>query len=386
MYMDLFGFYFSWVELAVFAILFVAFVYQLYFYIRYIAGILRRTRQVKKNKIHFNTAKPPVSIIIAAKNEEDNLRRFLPKIMEQDYPEFEVIVINDASTDDTDFLCDTYKKKYPNFRTTFVPQETKNINSKKLAVTLGIKAAKYDILLFTDADCYPENKSWIASMIRNFKSETEFVLGYGAYLKKKGFLNRLITYDTLFIAMQYLGMAAVGKPYMGVGRNMAYRKESFFNQKGFSSNLDILSGDDDLLVNKGSNEKNTNIEISPESITWSEPKIRFWDWYYQKSRHLSSSVKYKYSTKMRLAIEPFIRGLFYLSFILSVAFGNLITLIAASTLFLLRWTTQMIIINRTARIYKERRYYFSLLILDILLPSINLFILIFRRKRKISWK
>lgn len=384
--MDLFDFHFLWIELAFFAILFVVFIYQLYFYIRYLSGILRQNRKLKKNKIKFEKTQPPVSIIIAAKDEEDNLRRFLPKVLEQDYPTFEVIVINDASSDDTGVICQQFKEKYPHLRTTFVPQETKNINSKKLAITLGIKAAKYDILLFTDADCYPESKDWIARMVRNFKPETEFVLGYGNYLKKGGLLNRLISYDTLFIAMQYMGLAAAGKPYMGVGRNMAYRKETFFNLKGFSSNLNILSGDDDLLVNKGSNKNNTSIEISRESITWSEPETRFRDWYYQKARHLSSSVKYKNKTKMFLAVEPFMRGMFYLMVILCAVYGNMITLYAALFLFLTRWIVQMIVINRTSRLYDERRYYLSLPFWDIFLPIINLFVLIFGRRRKIKWK
>ena len=384
--MNIFNFQFSWIELITFAILFIAFVHQLYYYVRYLGGILRQNKRIKKNKISFNTAKPPVSVIIAAKDEEDNLRDFLPKILEQDYPKFEVIVIDDASSDETNTILDQFKDKYPNIRTTFVPHGTKNIRTKKLAITLGVKAAKYDILLFTDADCCPEDNTWIAQMVRNFNSETEFVLAYGAYLPKNGFLNRLITYDTLFIAMQYLGMSVAGKPYMGVGRNLAYRKEVFFKLKGFSSNLDILSGDDDLLVNKGSTAKNTTIEISKKSLTLSEPKKRFRDWYYQKMRHLSSSVKYKEITKMRLFAEPFTRGLFYLAFILTVVFGNLITLAAAVFLFLARLIAQLIVINKTARLYDKRRYYFLLPVLDILLPLINLYIMIFEKKRKVKWK
>lgn len=384
--MDLFNFQFSWIELIAFAILFVTFVHQIYFYVHYLGGILRQNQRLKKNKVGFNTAKCPISVIIAAKDEEENLRVFLPKVLEQNYPEFEVIVVNDASTDDTSTILDQFKEKYPHLRTTFVPHGTRNISTKKLAITLGVKAAKYDILLFIDADCYPESENWIAQMMRNFNSGTDFVLAYGAYLSKSGFLNRLITYDTLFIAMQYLGMAAAGKPYMGVGRNLAYRKEVFFALKGFSSNLDILSGDDDLLVNKGSTGRNTTIEISKESITLSGPKKRFEDWYYQKMRHLSSAVRYREITKMRLFAEPFTRGLFYLTFILALIFGNLITLSATIFLFLARLATQLIVINSTARLYDKRRYYFLLPVLDMLLPLINLYIMTFKQKEKVKWK
>ena len=382
--MELFGFIFSWVELSIFAVLLVTFIYQIYFYLRYMNGIVRRNKKVKKNNVTFTQAQQPVSVIIAAKNEEENIRKFLPAILEQNYPEYEVIVINDASDDDTGIVLEELKEKYPHLRTSFVPEGTRNISSKKLAITLGVKAAKYDILLFTDADCIPESTDWISSMTRNFTPETEFVLGYGAYLKEKGFLNRMITFDTLFIGSQYLGMAYSGKPYMGVGRNLAYRKEVFFRLKGFSANLDILSGDDDLIVNKAANKGNTKIEACLDSITWSEPKKTFRVWYYQKTRHLSASDRYKKKSKFRLGIEPLTRGIFYLAFILLMCFGGMIPMIAGGSLFLLRFLTQLIIINRNSSYFKGRGYYLTLPLFDILLPLINLFIMISGDSKKHS--
>lgn len=386
--MELFGFYFSWIEISLFALLLITFGYQLYFYLRYISGVLRQNKRVKKDKIEFSPEQPPVSIIIAAKNEEDNLRQFLPLILQQDYPEFEVIVINDSSSDDTEFLCDRLKKEHSNFHSTFVPDGTKNISTKKLAITLGVKAAKYDLLLFTDADCYPQDRLWISRMVRNFTPQTDFVLGYGAYEKKKGFLNHLITYDTLFIGLQYMGMAIAGKPYMGVGRNLAYKKEVFFKEKGFSSHLQVLSGDDDLMVNKACNKNNCRVETSVESMTWSIPNKTFRNWYYQKVRHLSTSGYYKKSSRMRLGIEPLTRGLFYLSFILALIFGNLITLLASVFLFVLRLVMQLLIVNSSSRHFHGRRYLSSLLFADIFLPLFSLFIMITgkSRKKQVKWK
>ena len=255
------------IEIVLIGLLLLAFIYQLYFYFRYLFGVLRYRTRIIKNKIQFQTTQPPVSVIICAKDEVDNLRKYLPLILDQDYPEFEVIVVNDGSTDETENLLNALKKIYPKLRSTFVPMGVTNLSTKKLALTLGIKAAKYDWLLLTDADCVPEDKAWIKLMARNFTQETEFVLGYGAYFNKKGFVNRLITYDTLYIALQYLGFTLAGKPYMGVGRNMAYRKEVFFRQKGFASNLNLRSGDDDLMVNRAAHKTNTRIEIAPESTT-----------------------------------------------------------------------------------------------------------------------
>jgi len=387
---EIYGFPFSLIELIAFGILCLAFFYQLYFYLRYVNGVLRLRSKTIKNKISFLTEQPPVSVIICAKDEAENLRQFLPFVLQQEYPDFEVIVINDGSTDETQSLLNDLCVEYQNLRTTFVPVGANNLSTKKLGLTLGIKAAKNELLLFTDADCMPEDNTWIARMSRNFTPETDFILGYGAYLNKKGFLNRLITYDTLFIALQYMGMAIARKPYMGVGRNMAYRKETFFAHKGFASTLNLISGDDDLLVNKASNSKNTKVEIAPDSITWSEPNKTFSGWFYQKERHLSVSSYYKASSKFRLTLEPMTRGLFYLALILSVIVGNLIILIATAVLFVTRLIIQMVIINKSSNHFGERKYIFLLPVFDIFLPLVSMYILtigrITSRGKSVRWK
>ncbi|HLP05387.1 MAG TPA: glycosyltransferase [Paludibacter sp.] len=387
---DFYGFSFTTIELVAAGILLLAFSHQLYYYFRYLNGVLHYKQQVRKGKVQFATGQPPVSVIICAKDEAENLRKFLPFILEQDYPDFEVIVINDSSTDDTDILLNDLSVLYSNLRTTFVPVGANNLSTKKLGLTLGIKAAKNDILLFTDADCKPEGKNWIARMVRNFNPETDFVLGYGAYMNKKGLLNRMITYDTLFIALQYMGMALARKPYMGVGRNMAYRKEIFFSQKGFASILHLSAGDDDLMVNKASTARNTRVEIEPGSITWSEPNETFRGWFFQKERHLSVSSFYKGSSKFRLMTEPVSRGLFYASSIIGFIFGNLITCIFAALLLVTRFAVQHSIINRSSKHFGGRKYFFVLPFLDIFLPLACLYILTFGRlssKRKnIRWK
>ena len=151
--MNCYGFNFTWFEIGAFGFLLLMFIYQCYFYIRYIGGVLRKSRNEKKSKISFITELPPVSVIICAKNEEENLRKFLPFVFDQDYPDFEVIVINDGSSDNTGFFLDQLKKDEPRLKTTFVPMEATNKSTKKLGITLGVKAAKNDILILTDADC-----------------------------------------------------------------------------------------------------------------------------------------------------------------------------------------------------------------------------------------
>ena len=386
--MDILGKHFSVVELSLLLVILIAFSIQLYYYLHYFAGILRQKRRITKEKIQFRDDQPAVSIVICARDEEENLRKFLPLILEQDYPDYEVIVVNDASMDYTDDYLSLMVKQHSNLHTTFVPAGTKNLSTKKLGLTLGIKAAKNDLLLFTDADCMPEGRNWISSMSRNFTPKTEFILGYGGYLKKKGFLNQLIKFDTLFIALQYMGMAIANHPYMGVGRNLAYRRETFFRMKGFASSLHLKSGDDDLIVNRGATSENTAVEISPESVTWSEPETTFKQWFIQKERHLSVSDQYSTGSKLRLAIEPASRGLFYLAIIFVCVFGNWISTIAAGFFFLTRFAFQSIIINKSASQLGEQRFYFTIILLDIFLPLVTLYILVFgRRKRKgIKWK
>ncbi|MHB9055750.1 MAG: glycosyltransferase [Paludibacteraceae bacterium] len=384
--MDLFGIYFSLAELGLLAILLIALFIQFYFYIRYFMGIIRQNKRVESGEIEFLKDQPPVSVVICSRDEEENLRQFLPFVLEQDYPDYEVIVVNDGSTDGTEDYLSLLVKQSGKLRTTFVPAEATNYSTKKLGLTLGIKAAKNDLIIFTDADCMPEGKNWLAMMVRNFTPSAEFVLGYGGYLPKKGFLNKLIKYDTLFIAIKYLGMAVAHRPFMGVGRNLAYRKETFFKMKGFATTLNLLSGDNDLMVNRGGTGENTAIEVSPESVTWTEPKTSFRSWFIQKESHLSISERYNNESKRRLFIEVFSRGIFYLAAILLIVFSvlnfNWILLGIAVLFLLIRFVLQMYVINKSAKTLGEQKFYLTILCFDIVLPLISLFILVFGKKKK----
>jgi glycosyltransferase involved in cell wall biosynthesis len=373
-------------DYSLFSALLVMFGIQLYYYCYHYASILKYRKKQRKGIVPFVSQLPPVSVIICAKNESDNLRRYLPSILEQDYPCFEVIVVNDGSTDETADLLQEMSGRYPNLYRTFVP-DTANIRStKKLGLTLGIKAAKFDVLLFTDADCKPAGKNWIAEMARNFTQGTEFVLGYGAYMHEKGFMSRLISYDTLFIGIQSLGYALTGHPYMGVGRNMGYRKETFIRLKGFARSLNIQSGDDDLFVNGNANEYNTRVEISADSVTWSIPKATFKAWYRQKERHLSTSAFYTANSLMRIGTEVLSRALFYLLTCAIVILSPWVAGIAAGVILLIRFGVQCLVINKISKQLDERRFVTSLLLFDILLPVMNLYIKIFSKKTIYKWK
>lgn len=372
------------------------FVLQMYFYIRYLAAPARKMRRDKKANDQMVNA-PGVSVLLSAHNESYNLSQYLQALLSQDYSTFEVIVIDDGSEDSTRDVVENYMLTDPRVRMTFVPYGARVRSTKKLALTLGAKAAQYDYLLLTDADCVPESPHWISQMMSGFRLSTDIVLGFGAYFTERKHLNRLIQFDTLFNGLHYLGAALCGHPYMGVGRNLAYKKSLFFESGGFSHLMTTRAGDDDLFVNHVATRTNTAVVLTRESLTWSPAKSTFKEWWQQKRRHLSVSPQYRTSTKFRLALEPLTRGLFYALVIGIVAWqlmemnGPLaivhcplsIPLLAAIGLFLLRWFIQTLILNISARRLGLKRFcLLSILWFDIVLPLVNLWMLIVPRKYK----
>ena len=336
---------------------------QLYFYLNF---YLRVALLRKANANSEGKSLPPVSIVICARNEELNLKSFLPSVLEQDYPNFEVVVVNDCSTDDTDMLLDIFSRKYPNLRYTTIKLDEKFTHGKKLALTVGIKAAKNSWLLLTDADCQPVSNKWLESMASNFHEKTELVLGYGGYFPKKGLLNKLIRFDTFFIAMQYMGFALAGKPYMGVGRNLAYRKEVFFKNRGFASHSHIFSGDDDLFVQQVANKRNTKVETSHFSHTLSNPKETYKAWFNQKKRHLPTGAHYKKWVKFLLSLEPLSRVFFWGIAIYSLTIQNLAWVALGTILF--RLIVNGIIIKIVMIRLNERKIFIISLLYDLLSP------------------
>lgn len=294
---------YEWVLLGLF---FVTFLVQSGYYLLVFLK-LPLHKPLKKKK-----TKKAVSIVICAKNEEKNLEKHLPTILEQDFPDFEVVVVNDCSTDGTENLLSELSLRYGNLRFTSIPANDQFLHGKKLAVTIGLKAAKYDYVLLTDADCYPVSNQWLQRMASQFTREKQIVLGYGGYERRKGLLNLLIRYETVFTAIQYLSFALKGHPYMGVGRNLAYEKKLFFNNKGFARHYHLSSGDDDLFINEIARKENTTVEISPESHTRSIPKTSLRSWIKQKKRHLSVGSHYKRGSRIRLGGEFISRLLNYL--------------------------------------------------------------------------
>lgn len=328
----------------------------------------------------------PVSVVICAKNEEENLRKFLPLVLEQDYSIYEVIVVNDCSKDNTENLLDELRKKYNHLKSTLIKEDEKFSHGKKLALTIGIKAASYEYLILTDADCEPASKNWLKEIQKNFSNEKNLVLGYGGYFGEKSLVNNIIRYETVFTAMQYLGFALAGNPYMGVGRNLAYKRELFFKNKGFANHLHLMSGDDDLFVQQVAASKNTAVEFSHDSHTRSIPKRTFKSWFTQKRRHLTTGLHYRGRLKFLLSLEIFTRYSLIASFLFLLLkdfyYPYLISL------FGLRYLVFLIVFKLVMRRLNERRLILPSLLYDIFIPMLNFAAIItnFALAKKNKWK
>jgi len=296
----------------------------------------------REKKVLSGDELPPVSVIIAARNEADNIYENLPFILDQNYPEFEVIVINHQSVDESSHLLNAYQRQYPNLHIIEIARNQHLRPGKKLSITLGVKGAKYDHLVLTDADCKPASRNWLRSIASRYTAGTELVLGYGPYAKKKGFLNRVIRFDTAWIAMSYFSMALAKLPYMGVGRNLAYTRFLFYEVHGFKSHYSLPSGDDDLFIQEAAKKRNFRIDIDPESFCFSEPSETWKSWVRQKTRHYSTSDRYQVIKKSLLGIYPLTLLFTMVSFVILILNSEyrLISLCVFGLLLIVKWWIQ----------------------------------------------
>ena len=289
-----------------------------------------------------------VSVIIAARNEEDNLYNNLEHVLTQDYPLFEVIVVNHQSSDDTKHILGALQKQYAHLKVIEIERNKHLKIGKKLPITLGVKGAKYNHLLFTDADCRPMSNQWIRGMAACFSEKKDIVLGFGPYYKTKGLLNALIRFDTLQIGINYYSFAINGMAYMGVGRNLAYKKSVFEAVGGFKSHYGIASGDDDLFIRDAATRENTSICISPDTYCYSDPKTTWGVWFKQKQRHFNTSGHYKVITKLLLGFFPIALLIQLFSFVLLLLHIEFwfITIIIFGGVLILRWLSQILNFNK----------------------------------------
>lgn len=338
-------------------------------------------RKIKK----IETGTRGVSVVICARDACHFLKENLPLILAQDHPDFEVVVVNNSSDDDSSFYLNKLAEDHRNLKIVEIPHNYNFFTGKKFPLSIGIKSAGKELVLLTDADCRPASNQWIRLMQNALERDKKIILGYGAYDKKKGFLNRLIRFDTAHIGVQYLSYALSGIPYMGVGRNMGYLRSLFFQNKGFISHYNISSGDDDLFVNRTATRSNTAVVLDPDSFTLSEPKTSFRLWMIQKRRHLSTGKYYRFRHKFML-------GLYGTSTVLFLGlFAALLVLkfsiYLACGVLALRVISQWFVFSYSFQKLKEPGLWIIVPLLEIILLVINLYlsvIVFFSKPQK--WK
>jgi cellulose synthase/poly-beta-1,6-N-acetylglucosamine synthase-like glycosyltransferase len=303
---------------------------------------------VHRKKAVADTKLPPVSVIICARNEEDNLVQNLELVLHQNYPKFEVIIVDHQSVDGTKEVLFALQKENPHLKVIHIARNAHLKIGKKLPLSVGIKGAKHEHLLLTDADCKPASSDWLRLMVSNFTDKKQIVLGYGPYERQKGFLNFIIRFDTIQIAINYFSFALNGLSYMGVGRNIAYTQTVYKQANGFKNHYGIASGDDDLFIKEAANFKNVAIEYTANAHCTSTPPNTWRKWVQQKHRHFSTAPSYKVITKLLLGIFPLalLSQLFSFVILSLDRYYFFWVFIIFSSIFVIRWIIQLINFNK----------------------------------------
>jgi glycosyltransferase involved in cell wall biosynthesis len=340
-----------------------------------------------------NLSLKPFSIIICAKNEIKNIENYIEQWCSQDYFDaygnvnYEVLLVDDLSDDGSHYLYPELIARFPHFRVLQLKQEAKGIPGKKFPLSMGIKDAKFENLLLTDADCTPKSNLWLAHVSKTYNQNTEIVIGYGPYIKESGFLNLWQRWETLHTAIQYFGFALAKMPYMGVGRNLSYQRKIFNDNKGFSKFHHVASGDDDLFINQVANSKNTRVVMTEESFMFSKAKPNYDAWWFQKKRHLSTGKHYKSLHKYLLGLYSFSHSLFWVLLPLVFIFCKLkFGWILILCIFIIRTLFQWLSLGLAAKKLKENDFIFLIPLFDLITLFYNFKLLPAVFKNPNKWK
>lgn len=367
------------------------FLLQLFYYLRYYMQPLYRIQAEKKQRVHFNNSQPGISVIIYANNDSEQLAANLPFFLEQEYPEYEVIVVNDGSSDESEEVLSSFENKYRHLYHTFLSEGARNLSRRKLSLTLGIKAARHEIVLLTNANCRPASNQWIQTIARNFTDKTDLVLGYTRFDQKKGFGERFIAFDLLLRSVRFLGYALACKPYMGEGTNLAYRKSVFFEHKGFAKYMHLHLGDDDLFVNQVATRRNTKVELAEDACMIAHFKNNKEGWSFLKRSSAFTASFSRSAAKLIFGSESLSRYLFYTTAAAGLYFNrnHSAILIVILSIVMMKWILQAIYWHQAGKKLGTRRFLLSVPLFELTDPIVNLFFKLssyFHRKRNYTWR
>lgn len=354
-----------------FVVLFIQLIFYFVYYKKPISFYNSSTYESKRT-----TEQPSVSVVIIAKNESENLTKNLPAILNQDYPDYEVVVVNDGSTDESENLLKALKLEHSHLYSTFSPEppyENDANKQKLLSMTIGIKAATKDVLLFTEADSVPFSSNWISSMVSRLTSDKDIVLGYCRYNTQNGLWSRVAPFDNLLFTLQYMSMAIKNKPFTGIYRNIAYRKKLFFDNKGFSSSLKYENAED-IFLNDIMTKDNTTVSLSESGFVSSEMSS-YTMWSFVKTSYMRAKSHFKNFRPGIFHIETVSRYLFYITAVAGITYSSLYSLWAylggTILLFLIRFFAQFSILRKASTHFHTRKFNLSLPIMDLIQPLYN---------------
>lgn len=316
----------------------------------------------------------PVSVVICARDAYEYLTELLPVLLRQDYPDFEIVVVNDCSDDETEEYLKDLERKEPRIKPVQLRQHLNFFNGKKFPLSMGIKSAQNDLIVLTDFNCMPTTDQWLRSVVDCYEKRTEVVIGYSPFVHKKSSLNRIMRFDALQQGLLYLSAALKGHPYMGIGKNLSYRKELFYRNKGFTSHYTTSVGDDDLFISQVATKKNTEVLIDAQNAILTDPTQSFKLWMRQKSSRYSTIPQYSLRARFSLALFAWTHSLFYVAFIallclppaFSLSFGAVYYIPVLAFFFLLRYGSQMFLYFKASKRLGEKGLLSGLLVYDIL--------------------
>ena len=368
---------FETIDIVALVVLTFCWIIQLLYYWIYLAKPWYRRKTLDKGKIPFHPGSSPVSVIIYTQNEAKNLEQYLPAILEQNYSQFEVVVVDDCSSDDTETVLKQISSQYKHLYCTYIPPAKKHLSRKKLALTLGIKAAHYDNILFLDADSHPVSPNWLRLMAQHFTEQKKIVLGFSSLEKRP---SRYAGYDYFFSNLQMMSMALMNRACTGNGKNFGYNKNELPWQRVFSDFSFLEAGEDDLLVNALATHDNVAVELSSDSVIQVNMDKR-WMWYMLKTKRATTWPFYRTFPLVFWMIEKISRLLFYAAsaFACVCFYPDWIAMGIVAALILTRFLTQWIVVNGTTKRLKLPKFHFDLLIFDLIQPFVDVFFFLYRK-------
>lgn len=345
----------------------ITFIELAYYYLIY----ARFSFQRKKPQKSFY--QPPVSVVMVAKDAAGVLLKTLPKFLNQQYGDFEVVVVDDNSQDDTKLLILEYQQQYTNLKLVELDTAVTTIRGEKFALSMGIRCASHPFLLVTNPECAPSSTHWLEKMAGNFEGGKQIVLGYSTFEKKNNPFNRLLHFDNLLNAIQYFSLARIHSPYRGDAKNMGFTEQVFTQQRGFAKHNHISYGEEDIFISRAANKNNTGIEYTPDAVTILQRGALHHYWKDHKQGLYYTRRYNTFRNRFLLTSYAIINLLFYvaLAFAIVYSIGNILLIAVTAGIAAVRVISQYFVFGFAAKKLNEKQVIPGLILYDLLFALLN---------------